>query len=135
MSVPAIVGIAVGVSMIILFSVFFVPAITKPEVEKTWVSYEPTQCSTAPWTNNWNKSHPRQNFLALAEEEQYQIIKDYYREIGITVYEVKYRMSISPNCLACGCSAGYIIDFQVNDSDADKLRENILKTTVQIDGT
>jgi hypothetical protein len=131
--VPAIAGLAVGAGMITLFSIFFVPAITNPDVQ-TLVSYEPTQCSTAPWINDWNKLHPEQNFHTLAQDEQYQVIKDYYKEVGIAVFDVMYRWSNSPECLACGCSAGYIIDFQVNDSDVDKLRGNILRGTVQIDG-
>lgn len=130
---PAIVGIAAGAGIIVLFGVLFVSGITS--VERTWVSYEPIQCSIPPWISDWNRSHPAQNFLELAEEEQYRIIKEYYREVGITVFDVKYRFSASPNCLACGCSAGYIIDFQVNENVAGKLRENILRATVQVDGT
>lgn len=117
--------------MIILFGIFFVPAIN-PDPEKTWISYEPTQCSTAPWINNWNQLHSEQNFRTLTQVGQYQVIKEYYDEIGIPVFDVKYRISSSPNCEACSCSAGYVIDFQVNDTDVDKLRESILKATIQI---
>lgn len=136
-SVPVIAGIAAGAGMVILFSAFFVPStLTNPEVEKTVVSYEPTQCSTPPWASYWNQLRPDDNFQLLAEEEQQRIIKDYYREkVGIMVFEVGYRWSESPSCLACGCSAGYIIDFQVNESDVSKLREDILKATVDTRGT
>ena len=130
-SVSAIAGIAAGTGIIILFGIFFVPTIN-PDPERTWISYEPTQCSTPPWINNWNQLHPEQNFRILAQDEQYRVIKEYYQEIRITVFDVKYRISSSPNCEACGCSTGYIIDFQVNDTDVNKLRENILKATVQI---
>jgi hypothetical protein len=132
-SIPAIAGIAAGVSMIILFSIFFVPALTNPGT-RTWVSYEPTQCSTSPWMSYWNELHPDDDFRSLGEEHQYQVIKEYFRErAGINVFDVTYRISLSPNCLACGCSAGYIIDFQVNENDEDKLRQDILKATVRID--
>lgn len=129
---PAIAGIAVGAGMIILFSVIFVPVID-PDVRRTWISYEPIQCSTPPWISYWNETHPDDNFLLLAKEYQYQIIKEYFRErVGISLFDVTYRTSVSPNCMACGCSAGYIIDLNVNDIDAGRLRENILTTIVQI---
>lgn len=128
-------------AIIIIFGIIFVPdaATTNDDsaaIERTWVSYEPTRCSTPPWISHWNRSNPNNNaFQLLAEEEQYKVIKDYYREqVGITVFDVLYRWSESPSCLACGCSVGYIIDFQVNDGgDAAKLREDILKTTVPIE--
>jgi plastocyanin len=131
-SVPAIVGIGVGAGMIILFSVFFVPVIS-PDVHRTWISYEPTQCSTPPWISYWNELHPDDDFRLLNKGGQYQIIKEYFRErVGISLFDVTYRTTLSPSCMACGCSAGYIIDLNVNDNDAGKLRENILKATVQV---
>lgn len=132
-SIPAIAGIAVGAALIILFAIFFTPAITNPDLQRAWISYEPTQCSSPPWISSWASLHQDQPFYKLAEEEQYQVIKNYYRDTGITVYDVKYRTSESPRCEACGCSAGYIIDFQVDDVDVNKLREDILKATVKID--
>jgi hypothetical protein len=139
-SLPAITGIAAGVVMIILFLIFFVPEITNSNnTQKMWVSYEPTQCTVPPWIGYWNELHPSNNddgFRSLDEESQYQIIREYFRErTSITVFDVLYRSSESPKCLACGCSAGYIIDFQVNNNDVDKLREHILKATVQFENS
>ncbi|MEW6603183.1 MAG: hypothetical protein AB1351_00670 [Thermoproteota archaeon] len=135
---PVIAGLAAGIGIVIIFGIIFVPEAATTDnsvaIERTWVSYEPTKCSTPPWISHWTRSNPNNAFQLLAEEEQYKIIKDYYREqVGITVFDVLYRWSQSPSCLACGCSVGYIIDFQVNDGDATKLREDILKTTVPIE--
>ena len=98
-----------------------------PEDGKTWVNIKPIQCLSNAWERDWVKSHsdnilyPRKDVDAVDD-----IIRDYYQRQGIALFEIKRDSIRDENgkpqttvCLACSCSAGYVLYFLVADSDVE----------------
>jgi len=99
-------------------------------IQKTWVEIDPIQCLGNPWELDWLKSHndgyasyPRDVHTEGLDDGETIVIKDYYKNQGITVFDAR---SGSPGretaqCEGCGCSAGYTLYLLVLESDFDKM--------------
>src|SRR3989344_2377089 len=86
------------------------------ENEKTWIVIDPTQCLSNHWEGYWIKSHdnnysvyPRDVHTSELEQEEIQIIKNYYQKQGITIFDVKSEWTHEIVCEACSCPQGYTL--------------------------
>ena len=100
------------------------------ENEKTWIEIDPTQCLSNPWEGDWIKSHdnnysgyPRDVHTSELEQEEIQIIKNYYQKQGITIFDVKSEWTHEIVCEACSCPQGYTLYLLVSSSDVNKMLE------------
>ncbi|MBN1275353.1 hypothetical protein JXA12_03605 [Candidatus Woesearchaeota archaeon] len=97
---------------------------------KTWVQIDPVQCLGNPWEVDWIGSHdddhsayPGDVHTSELEQEEVQIIKGYYQEQGVTIFDVRSEWTHEVVCEACSCPQGYTLYLLVSDSDVDKMRE------------
>ncbi|MDD3190669.1 MAG: hypothetical protein PHI66_03185 [Candidatus Pacebacteria bacterium] len=107
------------------------PEISLPkESGKTWVQIDPVQCLGNPWEIDWTKSHdndyygyPADIHTPELEQEEIQIIKNYYQKQGIAIADVRSEWTHEIVCTACNCPQGYMLYLLVSDSDVDKMLE------------
>jgi len=97
---------------------------------KIWVQIDPVQCLGNTWEVDWMKSHdnnysayPRDVHTSELEQEEIQIIKNYYQKQGVTIFEVKSERTHGTVCEACSCPQGYTLYLLVSDYDIDKMLE------------
>ncbi len=96
--------------------------------DKVWLEMTPVQCLGNPWEQDWFENHPRESYedyprgdTVLIEEAEVQIIKDYYKGQGITIYDVQSRNVIGSTCASCSCPDGYLLYLRVADEDVDEM--------------
>ncbi|MBI5225204.1 hypothetical protein HY989_05010 [Candidatus Micrarchaeota archaeon] len=88
-----------------------------PDANKVWVTINPIQCNENPWeqyrvaARTYPSGKEMQDDLKNNEE---LIIKEYFKNFGITVYEFKKTLISEMVCLACSCSNGYKIEILVD---------------------
>lgn len=109
-------------------------AVDKPNINlpkedgKTWVQIDPVQCLGNPWEVDWLRSYdnnysayPREIHTSELEQEEIQIIKNYYKKQGIIIFDVKSKWTHEIVCEACSCPKGNTLYLLVSDSDIDKM--------------
>ena len=92
------------------------------------MSTRPKQCLQNPWERAWvqenggdSADYPRnRNALGRLGVEETKIIKDFYRELGITVYEVK-DVPMGHTRAHCSYPASYKLFLRVADLDAQRM--------------
>ena len=82
-----------------------------------WFEVDPAYCQKTPW-DEWMNSHPNHTFI-LSEPRQPQIIKSYFQELGITIFDMK--TTFLAVTVYIPCDAHYADFFLVSESDADKM--------------
>lgn len=94
-----------------------------------WMETDPIQCLANPWEEDW-LSKPGRDYgdypignQRVVEEPESEIIRDFFKRHGITVYEVisKPYPDDMAVCEACTCPAGYTLYLRVPLSDTEKL--------------
>ena len=86
-----------------------------------WLSIMPVQCQGNPWEQF--ERPPDKNVPNLTETQEAELVKDYYDEQGITIFEVKF-IQPSPEtavCLACNCPRGDTLQVLVAEGDVTKM--------------
>lgn len=105
--------------------------VTKLETKKaqnvstpSWVAIEPIQCLGNPWEQAWLADHdgdhdayPKDPTSPGLEPAELEIIKDYYRERGVTVSQGRNVPKFEAVCLACTCPEGHTLYLRVRDED------------------
>ncbi len=104
------------------------PPFLYEENGKTWVQIDPIQCGCNPWELEWNGSDSDDNTYFPGgigapelDQQEIEIIKDYYQRQGVTVFDLKSRWTYDAVCLACSCPVGYTLYLLVSDSDVDRM--------------
>ena len=99
-----------------------------PDLARAWVATEPIQCLGNPWEQDWLASHdndyasyPKDPTKPGLESAEVEIIKDYYRRQGVTVFEVAAKGRYGVVCLACSCPEGYTLYLDVRQQDVPKM--------------
>jgi hypothetical protein len=119
---PVIGGLAIGVGLIVIFLILEGQSFANPEQGLVWVSYEPKRCIERIWESDLLKEHP--DFYRKAEAEQSMLLAQHFERMNISILDVQFRTTNSPPCEGCGCTRGqYLIDFQVINRDAERLKE------------
>ena len=93
--------------------------------DRVWVATEPIQCLGNPWEQAWLTSHdgryPKDHSKPGLEPEEIEIIQDYYKRQGVTVFRVTTRAKYEVVCAACMCPEGYSLYLEVRDQDLEKM--------------
>jgi len=98
---------------------------------KTWIAYIPTLCSN-PWQDELNKAELKlakennttdklSRYVPLSIEMEFDIIKEYYKEKEVIIYDYKYNAYAvnAQICEACGCGGPKAWYFLVDDFNAE----------------
>ena len=128
----AVVGFLTAVILLAIYSQESSQPIQEPEltIQKTWVEIDPIQCLGNPWEQDWLKSHnndyasyPRNVHTEGLDDGETVVIKDYYRNQSITVFDVRSGSwgGETFQCEGCGCSAGYTLYLLVSELNVDEM--------------
>ena len=91
---------------------------------KTWVATDPIQCLGNPWEQAWLEEHGGDYASYPGDRmEQFEIIRDYYSDIGIRIFRITTRNTYSVVCCACSCAAGYTLYLLVSEDDVPAMIE------------
>jgi len=96
----------------------------EPQVEKTFVSIDPVQCSSNPWEQWFAESGtefcPEGSQCKPVSENE--VITRYFEKVhGITVYSVESYQKYDLVCDACSCPRGDELRLLVNITDVEKM--------------
>lgn len=88
----------------------------------SWVAIDPIQCLGNPWEQDWLEKHDWDyTSYPWDADRQLAIIEDYYRRMGIGIYESRrYRTAVLV-CCACSCANGYTVYLDVCSEDVPLL--------------
>ena len=98
---------------------------SEPLESKTWVEIDLTFCQKTPW-DEWMSSHPNVTVIP-SEPRQPQIIKSYFHDLGITIFDMK--TTFVETTIYMPCDAHYADFFLVSESNADKMTKLGYKIT------
>ncbi|MAH43270.1 hypothetical protein CL614_06180 [archaeon] len=111
------------------------PITTIPDLPKddgkTWVEVDPIQCLGNPWEIDWLESH-NNNYSAYPidvgtlpnlETTEGEIIKNYYQNQGINIFNVISKSTYDTVCKACSCAKGYTLYLLISELDINKMLE------------
>ena len=103
------------------------PAVDIPGT--VWVEVDPVQCLGNAWEVDWLRennndydNYPRGHILVIEDEEE-EIIKEYYKKQGINILYIK-SVEYSGDlivCEACSCAQGYTLYLQISNANLDKM--------------
>src|SRR2546427_10123608 len=82
-----------------------------------WFEIDLTFCQKTPW-DEWMSSHPNVTVIP-SEPRQPQIIKSYFHDLGITIFDMK--TTFLSTTIYMPCDAHYADFFLVSESNADKM--------------
>ena len=106
------------------------------DLQKTWVEIDPMQCLWNPWEKDWLKSHnddyasyPRDFHTEGFDGGEITIIKEYYKNQGIIVYDVKLELTHYSVCEACACPIGDTLYLLVSDNAIRQMLESGFKVS------
>jgi len=90
-----------------------------------WVSIDAIQCMGNPWEQDWLEKHDDNNDLwhDLSETEKMDVFKTYYKEQGVTIYDLKRTWPYETTCAACACKRGDRFYCYIEDADVDRMLE------------
>ena len=106
--------VAVGIGIIIIGAVLLATIVNTEQ--KIWFEIDLTFCQKTPW-DEWMSSHP--NGTNLYSGIQPQLIKSYFQELGITIFDMK--TTFVETTIYMPCDSQYAVFFLVSESDADKM--------------
>ncbi|BFN36939.1 hypothetical protein FMIA91_08180 [Fidelibacter multiformis] len=112
--------------LILLFlSLLFATSCLDDEEEYTWVSIDAIQCMGNPWEQDWLEKHDDNYDLwhDLSETEKMDVFKTYYKEQGVTIYDMERTWPYETTCAACACKRGDRFYCYIEDSDVDRMLE------------
>lgn len=114
------------------------PACVKPDtaqklIERGWgVLNEQTivvQIKTTmfcnPWDNDLTQWYHSHNQTRMSESQGLEIIKNYYKKQGISVFDARY-VNWRPHtlsCDACSCDSGKALQLLIENSDLEKMEK------------
>jgi hypothetical protein len=101
------------------------------EGPSVWMETDPIQCLGNPWEEDWLSKQGREygdypiGNPRIVEKEEMEIIMDYFKGKGVTVYEVSSKpypedMAV---CDACTCPAGYTLYLRVPEKQSSILED------------
>jgi len=102
--------------------------------EDVWVEIDPIQCLWNPWEKDWIENrennfsvYPRNIHTLWVDQEEINIIKEYYKKQGFTIigiktltFEEKFGKKVGL-CEACNCLDGYTLYLLIPKEDVDKI--------------
>jgi hypothetical protein len=98
------------------------------ENKKVWIEINPIQCLGNPWEIDWIESHnnnysgyPRDPRTPELEQEEVEIIKNYYKKQGIILLDIKSKQTYEDVCAACSCPQGYTLYLLIFEYDLNKM--------------
>ena len=107
--------VAVGIGIIIIGAVLLATIVNTEQ--KIWFEIDLTFCQKTPW-DEWMGSHPNVTVIP-SEPRQPQIIKSYFHDLGITIFDMK--TTFLSTTVYMPCDSHYSDFFLVSQSDADKM--------------
>ena len=118
----------------VVAGIFIVWQINSPirlfsEDGRTWVGIKPIQCLSNAWERDWVKSYGDSSLYPRKDVDAIDgIIEGYYQRQGIALFEIKRDSIRDENgkpqttvCLACSCSAGYVLYLLIADFDVETM--------------
>lgn len=114
---------------------------TKDEPQKTpekkpitntkniWVNKDPIQCLGNPWEFDWlKKNKGKYNEYPIGDRkkidtEEIIIIKDFFSNLGVNIFDIKSEITHEITCSACSCPQGHTLYVLVSPVDAEKMVE------------
>ena len=104
--------------------------------KKLWAKTDPIQCLWNPWEKDWQKKHdnnysvyPRDMYTPWLEKEEIEIIKNYYEQQGVKVFDIRAitftekEGYVNGVCEACDCPQGYTLYLLISEKDVDTIIE------------
>ena len=105
--------VIIGVGLLVWLSG---PSAFLPNAQgRAWVEIDPIQCGGNPW-ELWQQEQG-----VAYDKSEIDIIKDYYREQGTEVFEVKSKQTHEIVCEACSCPRGDTIYLLIGSQDVQKM--------------
>jgi len=120
----------IGVLGITFFSsIYFTPKKEKIIIDEknTWINMDPIQCLGNPWEFDWLKKNNNQYSKypignpRKIENQEIKIIKEFYKNQNINIFDIKSTSLNVDTCSACSCPQGYKLYVSVSKEDAEKM--------------
>ncbi len=93
-------------------------------VNGTWIEMNPLQCPdyAQDTIRDWSKTHNNATY-PVGQGKDPTTIKNYYKNLRITIYDVKKVETGYGVCAACGCPETYTLKILVSNSDVKKMSQ------------
>ena len=98
-----------------------------PDEKNIWVSMNPIKCLGNPWEFDWLKKNQGKyeqypiGDTKKIDENEIEIIKKFYRDEKINIFDIKSNPIEEDICTACNCPQGYKLYILISEKDVEKM--------------